>query len=279
MHHAGTGCAGALGDGGAVEDDRGNLAGRHRVEFRFGWHADRKILDAIVEGQIERVFAQARVQALNDHLVDHLPVGSGHSRPTPLPVLVAGIEVESARPDRRHVRSVQPLLVQGVVDPDHGGIGLEPHHHPGAVPTEIPDFLGHLSVGHGRESVKPALAFKVGPGTTLDAPAGDIAPVQYGLLRGRRSDRRDRFSRVCGRFPAAGGTDQGGHRKQCEKTDDGFVFHRIHHGASPFTRKVLFPMPLTDGLIQELIRIPDFVDSLSLPNDGHFVALVRGNKR
>ena len=38
-------------------------------------------------------------------------------------------------------------------------------------------------------------------------------------------------------------------------------------------------MPLTDGLIQELIRIPDFVDSLSLPNDGHFVALVRGNKR
>ena len=175
VHHARPAGAGAVRDRSAVEDDglRARLEAGELLAVR---DADVQELDAVEQGEVERVFAFARVQAFREADLHLLRGRPGDLHPAPLAVLVAGVEVEAADAGGGHVRHREQRLGHLVVGVDRRGVGAEAEHLARAVAAEAPDGRRHLAVGFGRQAVEVALARGVGEGAAFEVRLADVVP-------------------------------------------------------------------------------------------------------
>ena len=62
-----------------------------------------------------------------------------------------------------------------------GRVRLETHHHPGAVPAEIPNSRRHGPLGLGRKTIKPPRPVLVAPTAPFQAPLRNVVPLDFFL--------------------------------------------------------------------------------------------------
>jgi hypothetical protein len=188
VDHAGAGGGGTVGDGSAIEDDRLLGAGSEGFELGVWGHADGEGFDAVVEGEVGGVFAQAGAEVGDESGADCLTGGFGDLDPFPFAAVlfVSGVEVDAADAGGGHVGFADDCGAEGVVDPDGVGVGLEASDHAGAVAAEFPDGSGDFAFGGGGEAVEVAEAFFVRPGAAFDVPGvgADGVPGEGGFFGG-----------------------------------------------------------------------------------------------
>ena len=188
VNHAGAGGGGAVGDGGAVEHNGFFGAGGEGFELGVWGDTDGEGFDAVVEGEVGGVFAQAGAEVGDESGADFGAGGFGDLDPFPFAAVlfVSGVEVDAADAGGGHVGFADDCGAEGVVDPDGVGVGLEAGDHASAVAAEVPDGGGDFAFGGGGEAVEVAEAFFVRPGAAFDVPSAgaDGVPGEGGFLGG-----------------------------------------------------------------------------------------------
>ena len=232
VDHAGARRAGAVVDRGAVEHDGLGGAWGEGFELCVGRHADREALNAVVEREIEGVFAQAGGELTDDQLFHGFFVRAADAGPAPLAVGVARVKIEPAGADGRHVDAVEFLFEHGDVGRDGGGVGFEADHHAGAVAAEIPDGGRDFAFGAGGEAVEPTFAFHVAESAALRAPSGDIVPCECRRVR-RGRGRRGGGSLGEGRRGEREGGEQGSQAGVKQVHGENKLSRKSHGGPGP----------------------------------------------